>query len=117
MDAVKFIEERKRMCEAHAGCPGCPAFRGVDSCIFSVNTSASSSEQVELVEDWSIAHPRKTRQSVFLEQWTQARLDDNGCLYIYARLMFLLITGMNLVVVRLLMYYAPIAAASSGRRR
>lgn len=82
MDAVKFIEERKRMCEAHAGCPGCPAFRGVDSCIFSVNTSASSSEQVELVEDWSIAHPRKTRQSVFLEQWTQARLDDNGCLYI-----------------------------------
>ena len=51
MDAVKFIEERKRMCEAHAGCPGCPAFRGVDACIFSVNTSASSSEQVELVED------------------------------------------------------------------
>ena len=37
--------------------------------------------------------------------------------YIYARLMFLLITGMNLVVVRLLVSYAPIAAASSGRRR
>lgn len=83
MDAVKFIEERKRMCEAHAGCPGCPAFRGVDACIFSVNTSASSSEQVELVEDWSIAHPRKTRQSVFLEQYPNARVTAKGIVDIW----------------------------------
>ena len=80
MDAIKFIEERKRMCEAHAGCPGCPAFRGVDACIFSVKSTASFSEQVELVEDWSIAHPRKTRQSVFLEQYPEALLDVNGLL-------------------------------------
>lgn len=78
MDAVKFLEERKRMCEAHPGCPGCPAFRGVDSCIFRTNTSASPSDQVELVEDWSITHPPKTRQSEFLKLYPRTRLDSSG---------------------------------------
>lgn len=48
MDAVKFIEESKRMCKGH--------------------------------EDWSAAHPRKTLQDVFLEQYPNAALDKDGVL-------------------------------------
>ncbi len=80
MDAITFIEERTRMCRMHPGCPGCPAFRGVDACIFSANSSATSSEQVELLEEWSDAHPRKTRQSVFLEQYPEAQMGVDGVL-------------------------------------
>lgn len=37
---------------------------------------------VKIVEEWSAAHPVKTRQDVFLEQWPEARVDDNECVYI-----------------------------------
>ena len=32
---------------------------------------------VKAVEEWSAAHPRKTRQSVFLEQWPNCMMDDD----------------------------------------
>ena len=35
---------------------------------------------VKIVEEWSAAHPRKTRQSVFLEQYPQADIDNTGLL-------------------------------------
>lgn len=73
MDAVKFIEELRRMCDTYKdGCAGCPmdgkqcgALRGVDA-----------EELVTQVEMWSAAHPRKTRQSEFLEQWPNAIVDN-----------------------------------------
>lgn len=33
---------------------------------------------VKNTEEWSAAHPRKTRQSVFLEQWPDTQLDKEG---------------------------------------
>lgn len=35
---------------------------------------------VKNTEEWSAAHPRKTRQSVFLEQYPEAEIDKCGCL-------------------------------------
>jgi hypothetical protein len=35
---------------------------------------------VAIVEEWSAAHPRKTRQDVFLEQYPETQIDDNGVL-------------------------------------
>lgn len=36
---------------------------------------------VKFVERWAAAHPVKTRQSEFLEQWPEADIDDtDGCL-------------------------------------
>ena len=32
---------------------------------------------VKAVEEWSAAHPRKTRQSVFLEQWPNCMMGDD----------------------------------------
>lgn len=65
MDAVKFIEERNRMCGNMS------EVWGVDAAQIVKNT-----------EEWSAAHPRKTRQSVFLEQWPEAELDTNGAVAI-----------------------------------
>nr|DAP15387.1 MAG TPA: hypothetical protein [Caudoviricetes sp.] len=70
MDAVKFVEERRRM---FAVTGENPKYR-----IFNMNTCAE--DIVKEIEDWSAAHPRKTRQSVFLEQWPTAKIDESGCL-------------------------------------
>lgn len=54
MDAVNFIKERDRMYEVERQAP---------SLIYRHEKSAE--EIVREVEEWSAAHPRKTRQSVF----------------------------------------------------
>lgn len=63
MDAVKFIKERNRMCGTMS------ELWGVDAAQIVKNT-----------EEWSAAHPRKTRQNVFLEQWPEAAIDSYGVL-------------------------------------
>lgn len=67
MDAVKFIEERNRMC-------------GTMSEVWGVDAA----QIVKNTEEWSVAHPRKTRQSVFLEQYPNAKVvgdTDIPCVY------------------------------------
>ena len=67
MDAVKFIEERNRMC-------------GTMSEVWGVDAA----QIVKNTEEWSAAHPRKTRQSVFLEQWPNAKIiTDTNTLDVY----------------------------------
>lgn len=65
MDAVKFIEERNRMC-------------GTMSEVWGVDAA----QIVKNTEEWSAAHPCKTRQSVFLEQYPEARMGDDGVLHV-----------------------------------
>lgn len=65
MDAVKFIEERRRMNRHNAG-RYAVLFGGMDA-----------AELVKETEEWSAAHPRKTRKSVFLEQYPEASCVDN----------------------------------------
>jgi hypothetical protein len=55
MDAVKFVEERRRMYTL-----GCIK-KGIND--YNMKAEAVVAE----VEAWAAAHPRKTRQSVFLE--------------------------------------------------
>ena len=68
MDAVKFIEERRRMCKAT---------RRYSPIMLE---GILPKDIVKEVEDWSAAHPRKTRQSVFLEQYPEAIVGDDGVL-------------------------------------
>lgn len=80
MDAIKFIKERDRMCKSYYDAEkgrcsdGCPAHDVQCSDLDDLSTDAE--ELVTLVEEWSAAHQRKTRQSVFLEQWPQADIDN-----------------------------------------
>ena len=76
MDALEFIRERNRMCKSFGGsCGGCPADK--NTCCDSFEWQE---ELINIVEKWSAEHPRKTWQSVFLEQWPEAKLDDDGAL-------------------------------------
>lgn len=89
MDAVKFIEERNRMCKSFGdGCTGCPICKDEPCCLidFGQESLLDVSVQVDIVEKWSAAHPRKTRQSVFLEQWPGAEIDKCGRLMICPKL-------------------------------
>ena len=78
MDAVKFIEERKRLCKTYVSCSGCPANDNNDRCKLSRTVGDEAAKQVELLEEWSAAHPRKTRQDVLLEQYPDAAIDSGG---------------------------------------
>ena len=87
MDAVKFIEERNRMCKSFGDrCTGCPASDACGCCAVDQAVDQASTldatAQVAIVEKWSAAHPRKTRQSVFLEQYPETIIDERGILYV-----------------------------------
>lgn len=82
MDAVKFIKERDRMCRFyhHAGdCYQCPA---KDCECSALEGMVDDDNIVTIVEEWSAAHPLKTRQSVFLEMFPNADVDATGVLFI-----------------------------------
>lgn len=72
MDAVKFIEERKRLCSMNPFCSECPA-RGKDNwCKLMIHSEEEAEKQVELIEKWSAEHTKNTQQDVFLEQHHKA---------------------------------------------
>lgn len=82
MDVVKFIEERKRMCESFGNrCTGCPAYNVCADghcCAVDLESTLDAMTQVAIVEGWSATHPRKARQSEFLKQYPETTLDAFG---------------------------------------
>lgn len=86
MDAVKFIEERERMCKSFDNrCTECPAydvFADGHCCVVELESTLDATDQVAIVEEWSTAHPCKTRQDVFLEQYPETNLDKYGIIQI-----------------------------------
>ncbi len=78
MDALKFIEERYRMCDyyrggnARSGCAECPVFQ------MCVPVKSVTAEYIAAVEQWSKEHPRKTRQSEFLNMFPTVRMNEVG---------------------------------------
>lgn len=85
MDAKEFIRTHKRMCKKYGDdCEGCIL---LDKGCYSTSTSIILPEDldesvVDLVEKWSKDHPIKTRQSVFLEQYPDAIIGDDGFPYV-----------------------------------
>ena len=81
MDALEFLRERRRMCNSYRNCEGCPLEDG--KCVVSdVAPDEDYKRIITAVEQWSKEHPRKTRQSVFLEQYPEAGIDMDGVLQI-----------------------------------
>ena len=79
MDAIKFLEEYKRMCDSFEHCSDCSLL--TEDCDNFKNPEFVE-KAVVVVEEWSAAHPRKTRQSVFLEQYPNARIDSQAVIYV-----------------------------------
>lgn len=77
MDALEFLKERKRMCDYYSHCKGYP-LDGSKCVIDSAVSDENCKRFAATVEQWSKEHPRKTRQSVFLEQFPNVRFDING---------------------------------------
>lgn len=81
MDALEFLVERKRLCSSYKGCVGCPF--GAAECVVRDMTSEHTCKRiVTAVEQWSKEHPRKTLQSVFLEQWPNVAVSEDGVIKI-----------------------------------
>lgn len=77
MDALDFLRERKRMCKSFGtSCDGCPLHGHPCTSISCINDGDCERLLVE-VEQWSKEHPRKTRQSVFLEQYPNCMMGDD----------------------------------------
>ena len=74
MDAVKFIEERNRMCNSFSpDCEGCLVDEEkpvMDECCRWMLENPDRA--VKIVEKWSAAHPRKTRSDEFLKHYPNA---------------------------------------------
>ena len=85
MEALEFLKERKRMCRSFGGsCTGCPCEKV--RCVINAHVSDDDYKRiVAMVEEWSAAHPRKTRQSVFLGQYPESLLDESGVLLLCPR--------------------------------
>ena len=78
MDALEFLRERQRLCNSYMNCVGCPlADRFCDR---DVTSDEDRKGEISTVEQWSKEHPRKTRQSVFLEQYPDSLIDEFGVL-------------------------------------
>lgn len=66
MDAIEFVKQLRHMDK---------------SVIRKYGVFDDSPEDVVAeVEQWSKEHPLKTRQSVFLERYPEAEIDEGGCL-------------------------------------
>ena len=77
MEALEFLKERKRMCNCYKDCCECPLEAAI--CTASSTMPDGDYEKIiAAVEQWSKEHPRKTRQSVFLEQWPNCIVDRDG---------------------------------------
>lgn len=78
MDAVKFIKEINRLCEAQEDCEDCPLIGHAcdvnTATIMSCYNIESVQKMVQIVEQWAKDHPVKTRQSEFLKMFPNAYL-------------------------------------------
>ena len=84
MDAVELLEEAKRYCKWCKNTTQDGKRRLCEACYFEklneiFNTPPMAYRKfVETVEEWSKEHPVKTRQSVFLAQWPNCMVDNDG---------------------------------------
>ena len=85
MDAVEFLKTLCRMCNCECyKCEFGKRLRGFETCTTWRKTHPE--EAVAIAEKWAAEHPAKTRQSVFLEQYPETRLSEDGILLICPRM-------------------------------
>lgn len=79
MDAVEYLKTLQRMCRSNIECTTCTIYKVIGRGCGSF--SAGSEKLVSTitsVENWAKEHPARTRQSVFLERYPNATIDEYG---------------------------------------
>lgn len=81
MDAVEFLKEQYRMCEAlNSHCEECGLSytNNKTDRVCGDFIKRHPEEAVAIVEKWAKEHPRKTRQSEFLKMFPRAKRGEDG---------------------------------------
>ena len=86
MDAVEYLKTLQRMCRSNMDCTTCTIYKvaGQRCGLFSAGSEKLVST-ITSVENWAKEHPVRTRQSVFLERYPNAKTDEDGVLVICPR--------------------------------
>ena len=77
MDAVKYLRTYREVCNSFDNCQQCSL--GLNLCS---DRDICPNEYVDAVEKWAKEHPQKTRQSILLDFFTNARM-TNGVVNVY----------------------------------
>ena len=82
MDALKFLNEFKRMCKFYAkkyDCEGCPLYKEDGLlCNISELSYDERTHVLNLVEKWSKEHSERTYLSVLLEKFPKTNLENGA---------------------------------------
>lgn len=82
MDAVIFLNAYNRMCNSVI-CDECDLFDEETLGCAMQRDSIKAKEIVAKVERWLEKNPVKTRRDVFLEQYPEAKINNDGSLAVY----------------------------------
>lgn len=77
MDALKFMKERRRMCDYYSRCSECPR-ADEPNCNIEEMSDEELENFVNTVEQWSKEHPQRTRLQDFREKYPNAELYEDG---------------------------------------
>lgn len=81
MDTLEFMREFARMCrwfhETHEYCENCK-LRNHGCSVAATEREEERHYILNVVEEWSKAHPKKTRQSEFLKMFPNAKMLPTG---------------------------------------
>lgn len=81
MDALEFLKAYRKICNSYKEtCRNCPLKE--TTCALT-SKYCNFEKVVSVVEKWAKAHPVKTRQSKFLEQFPDVELDEDGVISIF----------------------------------
>lgn len=82
MDAVKFLKEKKRMCDSFdnycTDCTGCEIESKMSGMHCAEYMEKYPERTVAIVEKWSAEHPEETRLTEFLKHYPNALMEDDG---------------------------------------
>ena len=79
MDAVRFLKEKKRMCDSFDDyCTGCGIQEKNLKMYCSTYIKKYPEQAVAIVEEWSVEHPQETRLTQFLKHYPNAQLNNDG---------------------------------------
>ena len=77
MDVLKFMKERRRMCNYYPRCFECPR-ADEPNCNIEEMSDEELENFVNTVEQWSKEHPQRTRLQDFREKYPNAQICESG---------------------------------------
>lgn len=78
MDAIEYLKAKARMCVSVKECRNCPLDKINKTYDINCFDRGFEEEATAIVEKWAELHSAKTRQSVFLKLYPNAKMQDGA---------------------------------------